>query len=76
MFIRTIDFCVSVGIYNLNFTGVYIRSDNKAVDPAYRGMGIRIEDDILITESGVENLTSMCAKHPDDIENLFKSKTE
>lgn len=54
--------------------GVYIRSDNKAVDPAVRGMGIRIEDDILITESGVENLTSVCAKHPDDIEKLFESK--
>lgn len=53
---------------------MYISKDNKSVDPAFRGMGMRIEDDILITENGVENLTLMCAKHPDDIENLFKTK--
>lgn len=52
--------------------GVYISKNNKHVDPEVRGMGIRIEDDILITDTGVENLTSMCAKHPDEIESLLK----
>lgn len=55
--------------------GIYIKKDNMKVDPELRGMGIRIEDDILITEKGIENLTAMCAKHPDEIEKLFKQKS-
>ncbi|KAJ1520982.1 hypothetical protein ONE63_004054 [Megalurothrips usitatus] len=53
--------------------GVYIAKDNKLVSPEIRGMGMRIEDDILITETGFENLTAMCAKHPDDIQGLFRA---
>ncbi|KAK3920238.1 Xaa-Pro aminopeptidase 3 [Frankliniella fusca] len=54
--------------------GIYIKKDNMNVDPELRGMGMRIEDDVLITESGVENMTAMCAKYPDQIENLFKQR--
>ena len=39
--------------------------------PAYRGIGIRIEDDILITEDGNENLTASVVKKADDIEALM-----
>ena len=39
--------------------------------PQYRGIGIRIEDDILITENGNENLTASVVKRPEDIEALM-----
>jgi len=50
--------------------GIYIRSDDESVEEKYRGIGIRIEDDILITEEGCENLSSMIAKTVDNIEKM------
>ncbi|WP_049292191.1 Xaa-Pro aminopeptidase [Franconibacter helveticus] len=50
--------------------GLYIAPDAD-VPPEYRGIGIRIEDDILITETGNENLTSSVVKSADDIEALM-----
>lgn len=49
--------------------GLYIRSD-ALVDENMRGIGIRIEDDILVTETGYENLTHGVAKQRADIEAL------
>ena len=50
--------------------GLYIAPDAD-VPPEYRGIGIRIEDDILITEDGNENLTHSVVKSADDIEALM-----
>lgn len=50
--------------------GLYIAPDAD-VPPKYRGIGVRIEDDILITEDGNENLTAMVVKDPDEIEALM-----
>lgn len=50
--------------------GLYFRADDEGVPERYRGIGIRIEDDILVTESGYENLSSMIAKTVDEIENV------
>ena len=36
----------------------------------FRGVGIRIEDDVLITDDGVLVLTDACVKEVDDIEAL------
>jgi Xaa-Pro aminopeptidase len=38
--------------------GLYIRADAAGVPPAYRGLGIRIEDDLLVTATGHDVLTS------------------
>lgn len=50
--------------------GLYIAPDAD-VPAEYRGIGIRIEDDIAITESGNENLTASVVKRADDIEALM-----
>lgn len=50
--------------------GLYI-APNADVPPEYRGIGIRIEDDILITADGNENLTAGVVKDADDIEALM-----
>ena len=50
--------------------GLYIAPDAD-VPEAYRGIGIRIEDDIVITETGNENLTAGVVKNADDIEALM-----
>ncbi|MRS14280.1 Xaa-Pro aminopeptidase [Enterobacteriaceae bacterium RIT691] len=50
--------------------GLYIAPDAD-VPEQYRGIGIRIEDDIVITEKGNENLTAGVVKNADEIEALM-----
>lgn len=50
---------------------IYIDEDDIKVPKKYRGLGIRIEDDILVTKSGYENLSKAIVKEILDIENLF-----
>ena len=38
--------------------GLYFRPDDQLVPERWRGIGVRIEDDILITSDGCENLTA------------------
>ncbi|XP_045453239.1 xaa-Pro aminopeptidase 3-like [Melitaea cinxia] len=50
--------------------GIYIRPDDTSVPQEFRGMGIRIEDDVLITDADPLILTAACVKEVDDIENI------
>jgi Xaa-Pro aminopeptidase len=52
--------------------GLYIPQDCTAVDAQWRGIGIRIEDDVLVTQQGHEVLTQSLVKEIDDIENLMQ----
>ncbi|WP_096740100.1 Xaa-Pro aminopeptidase [Pseudoalteromonas atlantica] len=52
--------------------GLYISEDSNAPQQ-YKGIGIRIEDNLLITESGHENLTLSVPKTINDIEALMQS---
>jgi Xaa-Pro aminopeptidase len=49
--------------------GLYIQPDDEKFPPEYRGIGIRIEDDIVITETGCINLSEDLPRHPDEIES-------
>ncbi len=48
--------------------GLYFGDGGPEYDPQYRGIGIRIEDDILVTEGGALNLTAGALKSVADIE--------
>ncbi|XP_052278320.1 xaa-Pro aminopeptidase 3-like isoform X2 [Dreissena polymorpha] len=53
--------------------GLYVKSSNTVVPAQFRGIGIRIEDNVLITDGGPVVLTRDCPKHPDHIETLMAS---
>ena len=49
--------------------GLYIAADDDKAPASLRGIGVRIEDDIVITAGGHENLTApLIPKHPADVE--------
>lgn len=53
--------------------GLYIPADCKQVDEKWRGIGIRIEDDVLVTEYGNEILTGGVPKAIAEIEALMQA---
>lgn len=50
--------------------GIYIPKDDESVPEKYRGIGVRIEDDIVVTDSGFEVLTHDCPKEIDELEAM------
>ena len=48
--------------------GLYISAEDEAANPRLRGIGVRIEDDVLITSTGYQNLTAAIPKRPEDVE--------
>ena len=53
--------------------GLYVDEETKNVPPEYLGIGVRIEDDILVTEDGCEVLTGGVPKEIDAVEELVRS---
>ncbi len=49
--------------------GLYVAGDDEKAPPELRGIGIRIEDDILVTEQGHENLTVAIPRAVADVES-------
>ena len=48
--------------------GFYVQPDDTLFPEEYRGIGVRIEDDILVTESGAKILSNALPRHPDEVE--------
>ncbi len=58
---------------NMCFTvepGLYIRADDETVPKKFRGIGVRIEDNIRVTSSGCEVMTSSAPKEISDLEKI------
>jgi Xaa-Pro aminopeptidase len=53
--------------------GLYIPHGTPGVDPSFWGIGVRIEDDILVGADGQpENLTAAIPKEPDEVESCWR----
>lgn len=52
--------------------GLYIRPAPNVPEP-FEHIGVRIEDDVLVTPTGCDVLTHEAPKRPDDIEALMRT---
>jgi Xaa-Pro aminopeptidase len=48
--------------------GLYFQADDLTVPEEYRGIGVRIEDDILVTEDGNRNLSDALPRTSSEVE--------
>ena len=53
--------------------GIYIGKDCEKVEARWRGIGVRIEDDILVTEAGPINLTQAIPKTVAEVEQACRA---
>ncbi len=52
--------------------GIYIAKGMEGVDAKWQGIGIRIEDVILVTSDGPRNLSARLPRRPEDLEKVVR----
>ncbi len=53
--------------------GLYVPSNDESAPAEFRGMGVRIEDNIVVTETGHFNMTLKAPKETSDIEAVMRN---
>ncbi|MFF8309228.1 aminopeptidase P family protein [Streptomyces lydicus] len=56
--------------------GLYFQADDLTVPEEYRGIGVRIEDDLLVTEDGNRNLSAALPRRSDEVEAWMAGLTK
>ena len=64
--------CLEAGMVLTVEPGLYISADATDVEPCWRGIGVRIEDDVVVTATGHEVLTAALPVDVDEIEALMR----
>ena len=72
-FSKTEDIYLQEGFILTVEPGLYLPPEDLSLKPELRGLGFRIEDDILITETGAEVLSHIIPKEVEEIENICSS---
>lgn len=65
---------IEVGMCFTIEPGLYIPADDKSAPAELRGIGVRIEDNLVVTPNGCENLTAGVPKEIDEIEKLMAQR--
>ncbi len=68
-----IDGVVEEGMVFTIEPGLYFQADDVSVPEEYRGIGVRIEDDILVTANGAENLSADIPRTADEVEEWMRA---
>ena len=56
--------------------GLYFQPDDELVPDELRGIGVRIEDDVLVTATGARNLSDGLPRTADDVETWLAAQRE
>ncbi len=53
--------------------GLYLQPDDLTLPAEFRGLGVRIEDDLVITADGARLMSSALPRHPDEVETWMSA---